>query len=153
VQCIFFAPGGRKDTVDGFFMQNFIVNTGGSLTPSGTGSFRVRYAPNETGTWSYVLSCTNTSGTATQPVQTFQCVPSSAAGFIRKNATDYLNFDNGKQYIPVGENMGWQDNNVVTDYTNWLTQLANNNGNLFVYGCRAGHLRWNGKMEAMAFRV
>lgn len=129
VQCIFFAPGGRKDTVDGFFMQGYTLNPDGSLTSSGAGSFKVRYAPNETGTWSYVLSCTNTSGTATQPAQTFQCVSSTASGFIRKNATNYLNFDNGKQYIPIGENMGWQDNNVVTDYTDWLTKLSDNSGN------------------------
>jgi hypothetical protein len=129
VQCIFFAPGGRKDTVDGFFIQDYILNGDGSLTASGSGTFKVRYAPNETGTWSYILSCTNSLGTATQPSQTFQCVASSSAGFIRKNTSNYLNFDNGSQYIPIGENMGWQDNNVVTDYTNWLTSLSANNGN------------------------
>lgn len=129
VQCVFFAPGGRKDTVDGFFMQNYTLNADGSLVASGTGSFKVRYAPNELGNWSYVVSCTNTSGTTSGPVQNFQCVTSTAAGFIRKNATHYLNFDNGDQYIPVGENMGWQDNNIVNDYTSWLTKLSNNNGN------------------------
>ncbi|MFI5188644.1 MAG: DUF5060 domain-containing protein, partial [Chitinophagales bacterium] len=129
VQCIFSAPGGRQDTVDGFFIQNYILNADGSLTLSGAGTFKVRYAPNETGNWSYIISCTNTSGSTTQSAQTFQCVSSSANGFIRKNTTNYLNFDNGQQYIPIGENMGWQDNNVVTDYTNWLTKLANNNGN------------------------
>ena len=129
VQCIFFAPGGRKDTIDGFFMQGYNLNGDNSLTVTGAGSFKVRYAPNETGTWSYVLSCTNTSGTTTQPVQTFQCVSSTAVGFIRKNTTNYLNFDNGKQYIPIGENMGWQHNNVISDYTDWLTKLSDNNGN------------------------
>ena len=129
VQCIFFAPGGRKDTVDGFFMQDYILNPDGAVTPSGSGSFKVRYAPNATGTWTYILSCKNTSGTATQPAQSFQCVSSAAAGFIRKNTTNYLNFDNGEQFIPIGENMGWQNTNVVSDYTDWLTRLSDNNGN------------------------
>ena len=130
VQCIFAAPGGRKDTVDGYYTQDYTLNTAdGSITQAGTGSFKVRYAPNETGTWSYILSCKNTAGTTTQPAQTFTCGTSSSHGFIRKNATNYLGFDDGTQYIPVGQNEGWQDGNVYTDYTNWLTKLANNGGN------------------------
>ena len=46
-----------------------------------------------------------------------------------KTHTNYLSFDDGTQYIPVGEDMGWQDNNVVTDYTNWLGKLSSNGGN------------------------
>ncbi len=132
VRCIFSAPSGRKDTVDGFFMQDYILNPDGSLTTSGTGSFKVRYSPNETGAWNYKLSCTNTAGTTTQTSKTFNCITSSSSGFIKKNPTNYLNFDNGNQYIPIGENVGWQNggtNNVIADYTNWVTGLANNNAN------------------------
>ena len=129
IQCIFTSPSAKKDTVDGFFMQDYTLDVNNDLVTSGLGTFKVRYAPAETGTWSYVLSCTNLSGTTTQPAQIFQCVSSAAAGFIRKNTTNYLSFDNGAQYIPIGENMGWQDNNVVNDYTNWLTKLTDNGGN------------------------
>lgn len=129
VWCIFSAPSGRKDTVDGFFMQNYTLNPDGSLTPSGSGSFKLRYAPNETGAWTYKLSCTASAGTTTQSSKTFNCIATSSAGFIRKNATNYLSFDNGNQYFPVGENMGWQNSNIVTDYSDWVTKLANNNGN------------------------
>ncbi|MEO5891417.1 MAG: DUF5060 domain-containing protein [Ferruginibacter sp.] len=129
VQCIFNAPSGRKDTVEGFFMQDYILNANGSLTSTGTGGFKVRYAPNETGNWSYDLSCTNTSGTAIYPNMTFNCIASASPGFIRKNSSDYLSFDNGAQFIPIGENMGWQNGNVVTDYTTWLNNLSTNSGN------------------------
>ena len=129
VQCIFIAPSGKKDTVDGFFMQDYILAANGSLTATGTGDFKVRYAPNEAGSWSYDISCTSTGGTGGYPTQRFECTASSEAGFIRKNATNYLNFDNGSQYIPVGENIGWQNNNVVTDYTNWVGNLTANGGN------------------------
>ncbi|MEO6499866.1 MAG: hypothetical protein ABIN95_12655, partial [Mucilaginibacter sp.] len=67
--------------------------------------------------------------TTTQPEQTFECTASAAPGFIRKNTSHYLSFDNGQQYIPIGENMGWQANNVVNNYTRWLTGLSNNGGN------------------------
>ncbi len=129
VQCIFNAPSGKKDTVDGFFMQDYMLAANGSLTATGTGDFKVRYAPNEAGSWSYDISCTSTGGTGGYPTQTFECTASSEAGFIRKNATNYLNFDNGSQYIPIGENIGWQNNNVVTDYTNWVGNLTANGGN------------------------
>ena len=129
VQCIFNSPTGRKDTVDGFFMQDYILGANGNLTATGAGDFKVRYAPNEAGSWSYDISCISTGGTGVYPTQFFECTASSEAGFIRKNATNYLNFDNGSQYIPVGENIGWQNNNVVTDYTNWVGNLTANGGN------------------------
>ena len=129
-QCIFISPTNKKDTVDGFYMENYSLNTNtGALTDLGTHNFKVRFAPNETGTWNYILSAKNISGTTTQNAATFQCTSSSAHGFIKKDNTNYLNFDDGTQYIPVGENMGWQDNNVVTDYTNWLGKLSSNGGN------------------------
>jgi len=129
-KCIFTAPNGRKDSVDGFYMENYSLNiTTGALTDLGTHNFRVRYAPNIKGAWSYVLSATNSAGTTTQPPANFQCTAPTSRGFIKKNNTNYLNFDDGTQYIPVGEDMGWQDNNVVTDYTNWLGKLSSNGGN------------------------
>ncbi|MEP6684619.1 MAG: DUF5060 domain-containing protein [Parafilimonas sp.] len=129
-QCIFTSPSAKKDTVDGFYIENYSLNTTtGALTDLGTHNFKVRFSPAETGTWSYVLSAKNTSGITTQSASTFQCIASSIHGFIKKNNTNYLNFDDGTQYIPVGENMGWQDNNVVTDYTNWLGKLSSNGGN------------------------
>ena len=128
VTATFTAPGGRVDVVDGFFMQDYTIGGNGFALPVGSGSFRVRYSPNETGTWSYVISCTNASGTTTMPAATFNCQASVAPGFIRKNATNYLAFDNGSQYIPIGENMGWQSNNVVNNYTDWVNDLAGNGG-------------------------
>jgi len=128
VQCIFTAPSGRKDTVDGFYMQDYMLSNG-NLTATGSGNFKVRYAPNETGNWMYDLSCTNSSGTSVYATQSIVCTASAEAGFIRRNASNYLSFDNGTQYIPIGENVGWQNNNVVNNYTNWLSNLTANGGN------------------------
>ena len=130
VSCSFKSPGGNTLVADGFYMQDYTLNTGnGSITVSGPGAFRVRFTPTETGTWEYTLSCTTQSGSVTQAVQTFQCTASATPGFIRKNATNYLNFDDGSQYIPVGENMCWYNSNAYTDYTNWLNKLTDNKGN------------------------
>src|SRR5215217_4316476 len=53
VTATFTAPTGKVDVVDGFYMQDFTADANGKLTP-GAGSFRVRYAPTELGTYSYV---------------------------------------------------------------------------------------------------
>lgn len=129
VKCTITKPGGAQDVVDGFFMQDYAIGQNGFASATGSSGFKVRYAPATPGTYSYVVSCTNLLSTATMPAQTFECVPSALPGFIRKNTSNYLKFDNGKQYIPIGENMGWQSNNVVTNYTDWLTKLSANGGN------------------------
>jgi hypothetical protein len=130
VSCLFISPEGKKDTVDGFFMQDYTLDPFiGALSPKGTGSFRIRYAPREAGRWSYRLSCTTKAGTTLGPMQTFQCKASTRSGFIRRNKTPYLSFDNGAQYIPIGENMGWAKTNAYKDYSQWVGKLAANKGN------------------------
>ncbi len=131
IRGIFTAPGGRKDTVDGFFMQDYTLNTSnGSVTATGSGSFKIRYSPNEVGTWQYEVDATNTLGNAKSASQNFQCITSSAKGFVRKNSTNYLNFDNNEQYIPVGQNQAWQQNNIYLDYKSWLQKLSDNKANI-----------------------
>lgn len=130
LQAIFTAPGGKKDTVDGFYMQDYTLNTtNGNLTATGPSIFKLRYTPVETGAYTYVLSCTNLVGTATQAAATFQSVSATGKGFIRKNSTNYLNFDNGEQYIPIGENLAWQQSNRYLDYKSWTQKLSDNKAN------------------------
>ncbi|HTD93002.1 MAG TPA: DUF5060 domain-containing protein, partial [Chitinophagaceae bacterium] len=130
VQGIFISPAGKKDTVDGFFMQDYSLNTSsGAIAPTGQGIFKIRYAPRETGTWKYSISVTNPLGNAMSTPQTFECSESAAKGFIRKNATNYLGFDDGSQYIPVGQNQAWQQNNIYLDYKSWLQKLSDNKAN------------------------
>ncbi len=136
VAAIFTDPDGLTKAVDGFFIQEYnITNTQtGAITPAGNGVFKVRFAPNKTGIWKYTLSAINAAGTGSFAEQTFSCIaPSSPKnkGFVRSGQTNYLNFDAGEQYIPVGENIGWQLNNVYVDYQNWLTKLSDNGGNFF----------------------
>ena len=145
IECVFLSPSGRKDVVDGFFMQDYTLNPQeGSLSEVGRGAFRVRYAPDQTGTWQYVLSCTTRSGTGTFPVRSFQCVPARSAGFIRRNASNYLGFDNGDQYIPVGENLGWYENHPYFNYRDWTRKLADQKANYIrVWQCPWGlGLEW-----------
>lgn len=142
VNAVFTDPDGQTRAVEGFFMQDHTLNTqSGALSPVGSGAFRLRFSPDKAGTWKYSLSCTNAAGTGTFPEQTFTATTASSAqnkGFVRSNQTNYLHFDNGEQYIPVGENICWQQSNPYLDYTEWLGQLTANGGNYL----RLWHCPW-----------
>ncbi|MEZ4825270.1 MAG: DUF5060 domain-containing protein [Bacteroidia bacterium] len=137
----FNSPSGNQKVVDGFFMKDYILTGAGTLNPAGTEGFKVRFSPDETGTWTYIVSVTDNSGTAAFATQTFTCdVPTNAKnkGFVRTGISRYLSYDNGDQYIPVGENIAWQLANPFVDYTNWLGGLIANNANFF----RLWHAHW-----------
>jgi hypothetical protein len=142
VSATFTSPGGQTKTVDGFFMQDFVLNeTTGNLTPAGPGGFRVRFSPNETGQWNYSMTVMDVNGTSTPVTGSFQCNAANTPanhGFIRTNPTNYLNFDDGNQYIAIGENIAWQNSNAYLNYKSWLGKLIQNGGNFF----RLWHAHW-----------
>ncbi len=87
------------------------------------------------------------AGTGTFAPQTFSVTAPTQdgnGGFVRSDQTNYLHLDDGKQYIPVGENIAWQSSNAYVDYTNWLTKLSDNDGNFFrLWQCSWGlGLEW-----------
>lgn len=146
---IFTTPSGKKDTIEGFFMQEFSLNeTTGNLNTNGSGNFKIRYAPSEIGTYSYIFYCQNLQGVATSIDATFKCISVNTKGFVRKNNTNYLNFDNGEQYFPIGENLAWQQSNKYLDYKKWTDQLANNNANFIrLWQCWWGlGIEWSGAL-------
>lgn len=143
---IFTAPSGKKDTIEGFFMQDFTLNqSSGNVTP-GNNNFKIRYAPMETGTYNYTVTCQNTLGNTASSNNIFEAIASSKKGFIKKNVTNYLQFDNGDQYIPVGQNMGWQSNNKYLDFKNWTDKMAANQANFIrLWQCAWGlGIEWRG---------
>lgn len=148
LSAILTSPSGQKRTIDGFFMWDLSINQqNGSLsTNSNEGEFRFRFAPDEVGTWTYEVQLSDNNGTASYPPQTFQCLASTQPvnkGYIRSNQTNFLNFDNGDQYIAIGENICWQNNNAFLDYRNWLNKLKEQGGNFF----RLWHAHWGLSLE------
>lgn len=134
VTATFTTPGGgEQTTVEGFYMEDFeIVTSTGALTTLPTKGFRIRFSPRKPGQWSYTVSCTNASGTGSFPAQTFNCTPAAAAknkGFVQAGSGNFLKFETGGQYIPVGENIAWQQSNPYLDYKKWVGKLADNGGN------------------------
>ena len=98
LSALFTSPSGQKRIVDGFYMWDLTINEqDGSLsTNSSEGEFRIRFAPDEIGLWTYDLQLTDSNGMATATTQSFQCIASTMPqnkGYIRSNQTNFLHFD------------------------------------------------------------
>ncbi len=73
VAATFTAPSGRIDTVGGFYF--------------GTNLWKLRFAPDETGVWSWSATIADPNGSS-RVSGSFTCLPSSAKGFIRRHPTN-----------------------------------------------------------------
>ena len=137
---IFKGPNSEEIKVDGFYTEDFILNDNGSLTPDGN-SFKVRFAPPEPGTWEYQVFVKDPTGTASLPPFSLTVTPRASLenhGYLRTNGSNYLSFDDGEQFILIGENMSWQNNNPFVDYKKWIDRLTAEGGNFF----RLWHAHW-----------
>ncbi len=153
VTAVFKSPSGQEKTVDGFFMWDLQLNeqTGSLSQNNNEGEFRIRFAPDQIGTWTYEVQIKDANGTSTAAIQSFECTTirdQQNKGYIRANQTNFLNFDNGDSYIAIGENICWQNNNAYLDYKNWLTRLKDQGGNFF----RLWHAHWGLGLEWRAGR-
>lgn len=84
--------------------------------PSGTWSingfydgqdWRVRFAPDSEGSWTYSVSVQDASGTANWSGGSFNCVASGYPGWLRLDG-QYLEYPDGTPFFGVGHNTGWQ---------------------------------------------
>lgn len=126
------SPSGKEKVIDGFFMQDFNLNeTNGNLTPINQGVFKIRFSPDETGTWNYTIRVDSKYGSDALAPASFTCTDSAEKGFIRVSPANYLHYDDGSQYIPIGYNVAWHNNNPVLNYTTWLSKLSAVGGNFY----------------------
>ncbi len=142
LQAFISGPGSMIDTVDGFYTESRIINTTtGANTITGPPTFKIRYAPREQGDYQLRAIVKDSLGTDTSEVHSFVCFQPEdnvRLGYVRTGSGNYLRFDNGVPYIPIGENMAWQQQNPYLDYKDWLTHLKANFGNFI----RLWHAHW-----------
>ncbi len=84
-------PAGRATVVPGFW--------------DGT-TWRVRFAPGLTGSWTYRVSARDPSGAANGTVGAFTCVTASARGFMRDDGERFVDA-RGVVFHGIGHNNGW----------------------------------------------
>jgi PKD repeat protein len=125
----FISPSGKQYVRDGFYMQDYVMNTPNQLTPVGQPKWLLRFVPDETGTWNYIVSVTDAGGTTNYENRQFVCAASSHKGFIHRDGNK-LKFKNGEIFQALGVNLAfqwWWDGFAI--YEDWIDELAANGGN------------------------
>jgi hypothetical protein len=98
-------------------------------------TFRVRFAANETGNWSYLVSATDAKGTARSQAGTFICKDSDLHGWVKVAPNNrYLQCDDGTSFYGVGCCHAWS---VSTQTLDRMKALG---FNTYVY--------WNGTYDS-----
>ena len=90
LEAILTSPSGVQHKIQGFFY-------GGEL-------WRLRFRPDEVGSWKYVYTFRGAEGFRRQGSGTFACVPSTTDGPVRSNPNNHFRwiFANGKPFFPIG---------------------------------------------------
>ena len=131
VYAIVTSPSNLKDTVDAFWMQDYYNpdTTNHNLVSINDPSFRLRYSPKETGSYSYQVFVKDTVGTTIGSVYNFTSISTTEKGFIRKNATNYLSHDDGTAFMPIGQNLAYSTGYLYPDYNTWIDSMVLYNQN------------------------
>jgi len=129
VRALFTSPSGREWEIYGFF-DNY----------QGVSQWKVRFAPNETGEWSYQVKATGSGGTGESGVHTFTAVPSEYHGWIRVSPDNphYLMHDDGTSFYGVGVTK----EGIVT--LDMLDDVVAHGANVLFYNNVARNTEWKG---------
>jgi hypothetical protein len=127
-------PDGATATVPAFYYQAYDRGTDpvtkrDTFTASGDPGWKVRFAPDQVGDWTFRLVITDSSGAKVKSVEhPFTVARSEVHGFIRQSPVDahWFVFDDGTPYFGAGENIAWGDPSL---FENHLSKLATAGGN------------------------
>ncbi|HVO68832.1 MAG TPA: DUF5060 domain-containing protein, partial [Aggregatilineaceae bacterium] len=132
VTAAFRPPRGQPMVVPGFFMRPYRQTCAANcaaedLSPSGQPGWRVRFAPNQVGHWTYAIEARDSDGAKTIRQGSFDVIPSDSPGYVRVASNQrYFEFDNNGSYFPVGENLdwSWDGGGGIFTYERWLDKLS-----------------------------
>ncbi len=131
----FATPGGRRETVPGFFYGGFRRSRAEDgrevVTATGQYGWRIRYLPRTAGQFQCTIVLRNSGRTLRSAPVRFQVEPGNADGFIRVSRRQplYFEYDSGKPYFAVGENVCWPGKGGTYDYDHYWARLAENHAN------------------------
>jgi len=121
-------------TQPAFYYQNFRYEIKGSqewIYPTNNFDWKVRFAPNQAGTWQYKIVARDASGSRETAPQSFTVASSANKGFIRVSHRDtrYFEYDDGSYFPALGYNLnydqvGWK-NPVLSNQENFQAMSQN----------------------------
>jgi len=130
----FISPSGSEIVVPAFYYRDFeytLDEAGQNMQWIEAFTWRVRFTPTEVGDWRFTVTAQTANAEETTPEQMFVAVDSGRPGFVRVSptSTDYLAFDDGSFYFPVGLNMAWYSDRRMANYRAWLDAFKASGGN------------------------
>jgi len=114
VDAVFTSPTGKKWSQPGFYYQIFIDHTKAGTEwfyPTNRSVWKVRFSPNEVGTWKYSIVAQDSSGTVQTTTYSFNVIASANHGFIRASKIDprYFEYSDGTYFPALGMNSAYNE--------------------------------------------
>ncbi len=109
-------PKNERKVCPAFFRQDYkkrIITERGRKTvwryPVGTGTWRARFTPAETGRYQVKARVRDTTGTFFSGTHSFTCTSSSRKGFIRISGKDprFFEYTSGEPFFAIGQNLAF----------------------------------------------
>ncbi|MBN1561208.1 DUF5060 domain-containing protein, partial [candidate division KSB1 bacterium] len=116
VTAIFTSPSGVQWRLFGFYDDY-----------NGANKWKIRFAPNEIGQWSYIIKATDATSSDESDLQTFTAVASAHHGWIKRSEENprYMQYDDGTSFYGVGMYTPWRNS------VNTFDTLVKYGGNTF----------------------
>jgi hypothetical protein len=91
------------------------------IYPTGNFTWKVRFSPDQVGSWQFKLTAQDRSGLIETPPQTFDVVPSDNRGFVRVSTKDprYFEFEDGTHFLGFGYDKNY-------NHVDWLNPTLSN---------------------------
>jgi len=110
VDALFTDPEGNTFRQPAFYYQQFVDEIRDDepwLYPTDEYAWKVRFAPDQVGTWKYRLIAQDASGEYESAEEAFEVVDSSRKGFVRVSSRDprYFEFEDGTPFVGLGYNL------------------------------------------------
>lgn len=123
---------GTLYVVGGFMYQDFQRELDGELerlTPEGPAEWRIRFTPPKPGEYAYIILVTTARGRTFSARRKFVCEASEDDGFVRTFCGKYFQYDSGRPFFCLGQNLAWAKGPGTYDYDAWLEKLAESGAN------------------------
>lgn len=127
---IIMAPDSSMITMPCFyFIPEKITANYGTTEDLANASWMLRFAPTETGTYSIkIMVVDTTGGTYYSATTTINIIAGSRKGFVKidNDNKQFLRFDNGSPYYPIGFDLCWNDGSGADFYNYYMNKMGTN---------------------------
>jgi hypothetical protein len=123
------SPSGEMYSIPVFVYQDYDADT---QTPVGVQRWKARFTPTQEGNWTATAVLSDGKSIFTAGLVSFTVLPAISRGFVRTSQSNpqYLAFDNGEAYFPIGINLGWGHAEPLKDFARWFDALKQNGSNV-----------------------